>query len=95
MEARPRKLVLYETLGGRCPWQDWFDGLKDRRTQQSVDARLLRLQRGNLGDTIGPGLRISFAQDGDTLVILLCGGSKGSQTRDVERAKAYWRDYRS
>jgi len=107
-EARPRKLVLYETLGGRCPWQDCFDGLKDRKIQESVDARLLRLQRSNLGDTkavgggvwelrlhIGPGFRIYFGQDGDTLVVLLCGGSKGSQTRDIERAKAYWRDCRS
>jgi putative addiction module killer protein len=39
--------------------------------------------------------RIYFGQDGDTLVVLLYGGSKGSQKRDVDRAKACWKDYRS
>jgi putative addiction module killer protein len=108
IEARPRKLVLYETERGRCPWQEWFDGLKDRKIQQAVDARLLRLQRGNFGDSraiargvwearlhVGPGYRIYFAEDGDSLVVLLCGGIKGSQTRDIARAKRFWDHYRS
>ena len=108
MQVRPRKLVLYETSGGKCPWQDWFDGIEDRKTKATIDARLLRLQRGNLGDCkvvaagvlelrvhFGAGHRIYFGQDGDTLVVLLCGGTKRSQTRDIDRALAYWNDYRS
>jgi putative addiction module killer protein len=43
----------------------------------------------------GPGYRIYYGREGDTVVILLCGGDKGSQARDIERAEAYWRDYRS
>lgn len=42
----------------------------------------------------GPGYRIYFAEDGERLVLLLCGGDKGSQDRDIEAAQAYWRDYR-
>ena len=108
MKVRPRKLVLYETSDGKCPWLEWFDGLKDRKSQAAIDARLLRLQRGNLGDCkaigagvselrvhLGPGYRIYLGQDGDTLVVLLCGGTKRSQRRDIDRAIAYWNDYRS
>ena len=108
MEVRRRKLVLYETANGRCPWREWFDELEDQKAQAAIDARLLRLQRGNLGDCkgigagvselrvhFGAGYRIYFGQDGDTLVVLLCGGSKGSQRRDIDRARAYWNDYRS
>ena len=108
MQVRPRKLVLYETPAGKCPWQDWFDGIKDRKTKAAIDARLLRLQRGNLGDCkavaggvlelrvhFGAGYRIYFGQDGDTLVVLLCGGTKRSQKRDIDRALADWNDYRS
>ena len=107
IEARPRRLVLYETANGRCPWQEWFDGLRDRKTQAAIDARLLRLRRGSFGDSralgegvwelrlhVGPGYRVYFGRDSDTLVVLLCGGAKGSQARDIRRAKRYWRDYR-
>lgn len=42
----------------------------------------------------GPGFRVYFGQYGATLVILLCGGDKGTQTRDIKQAHAYWNDYR-
>ena len=108
MKVQPCRLLLYETPEGRCPWREWFDGLKDRNTQAAIDARLLRLQRGNFGDCrsvgggiwelrvhLGAGYRIYFGRDGLNLVVLLCGGSKGSQKRDVERARVCWSDYRS
>jgi len=108
MEAQPRHLVLYETADGRCPWQEWFDALKDRNAQATIDARLLRVQRGNLGDCravgagvaelrvrIGPGYRIYIGQERDSIVVLLCGGDKRTQKRDIARAQAYLDDYRS
>jgi putative addiction module killer protein len=43
----------------------------------------------------GPGFRVYYGREGHAIVILLCGGDKGSQARDIERAEAYWRDHRS
>ncbi len=42
----------------------------------------------------GPGYRVYFAEDGDVIVVLLCGGDKSTQARDVERAQQYWNDYK-
>jgi putative addiction module killer protein len=65
------------------------------------------LRLGNFGDAkrvgevfelrihTGPGYRIYYGREGDAIVILLCGGDKGSQDRDIERAEEYWRDHRS
>jgi putative addiction module killer protein len=62
---------------------------------------------GNFGDSkrlgevfelrihVGPGYRVYYGRGANDMVILLCGGDKGSQARDIERAEAYWRDYRS
>lgn len=44
---------------------------------------------------VGPGYRVYFAREHETVVLLLCGGDKRSQGKDIERAIAYWRDYRS
>ncbi len=69
--------------------------------------RLERFRLGNVGDwksvgegvlelriDWGPGYRVYFAQDGKEIVLLLCGGEKGTQVRDIKDAKKYWRDYR-
>jgi putative addiction module killer protein len=108
MRGKARKLILYETSDGKCPWHEWFHKLSDRKAQAALDARLLRLQRGHFGDCkgvgegvfelrihYGPGYRVYFGEDGDSLVVLLSGGSKRTQKRDIARAKAYWADYRS
>ena len=68
--------------------------------------RVVRFETGNLGGhkgvgggvlearvMFGPGYRIYFGQDGATLVLLLVGGSKGTQAKDIRRAQQYWRDY--
>ena len=95
----------YETVDGKVPFRDWLATL-DRATRARVQARVVRFEMGNLGDhkgvgggvqearvMFGPGYRIYFAQDGATLVLLLAGGSKGTQAKDIRRAKQYWRDY--
>jgi putative addiction module killer protein len=78
----------------------------DKRTVAIIQARLNRVRLGNFGDAralgggveelridYGPGYRIYFGRDGQTVVVLLCAGDKRSQRHDIETAKAYWRDY--
>ncbi len=70
-------------------------------------ARLARVRQGNLGDCrtvgdgvselrvdYGPGYRVYFGQKGQTLVVLLCGGDKQSQVRDIRLAKQFWQEYK-
>ncbi len=96
---------VYETLGGHAPFSDWISGLRDKRTVARIDARVNRLKLGNFGDCKsvgdgvrelridhGPGYRLYFGTVGDQLVILLCGGDKRTQSRDIERAKQYWQE---
>ena len=95
----------YETADGKVPFREWLDTL-DRATRARVQARVVRFETGNLGDhkgvgggvqearvMFGPGYRLYFGQDGATLVLLLAGGSKGTQAKDIRRAQQYWRDY--
>jgi len=77
----------------------WFAGLRDERVRARVQARIRRLSLGNPGDVApvgegvsemrihyGPGYRVYFVQRGETLAILLGGGDKASQDRDIRRA---------
>jgi putative addiction module killer protein len=80
---------------------------KDRMARARIRACIGRLRLGNFGDSkrigevfelrvhVGPGYRVYYGREGTDVVILLCGGDKGSQSRDIECAEAYWRDYRS
>ncbi len=101
------ELVLYVTEEGKAPFEDWFNKL-DTTAALKVRTAIVRIEIGNLGDvkpvgqgvserriTFGPGYRVYFGQDGDKLVILLCGGTKKRQSRDIEQAKAFWDDYKS
>jgi putative addiction module killer protein len=78
---------------------DWFAGLRDREARARVTVRIRRLSLGNPGDVkpvgggvsemridYGPGYRVYFIRRGDTVVVLLCGGDKRSQDRDITRA---------
>lgn len=78
----------------------WFAALRDRRAKARIDIRIRRLSLGNAGDAksvgggvselridYGPGYRLYFVRRGAAVVILLCGGDKGSQARDIERAQ--------
>ncbi|CAK0754042.1 Type II toxin-antitoxin system RelE/ParE family toxin [uncultured Gammaproteobacteria bacterium] len=80
-------------------FRTWLDGLKDRRAQEKIAQRIVRVQAGLLGDAkffdgigelridYGPGYRVYFVQRETVVTILLCGGDKGSQSRDIKRAK--------
>lgn len=100
------KIEVYETPDGKCPFQRWFDGLN---TQAALKVRtaLARIETGNLANVksvsrgvqecrinFGPGYRVYFGRDGDTVVILLTGGSKTRQHKDIKSAWALWTEYK-
>ncbi len=81
-------------------FDEWLGGLKDRAAAAIIAARILRVQKGLLGDVKsvgdgvselridhGPGYRVYFTRRGRTLVILLCGGDKRTQASDIRAAK--------
>ena len=105
--AQPRKLKIYRTPNGRVPFTEWLKSLQDRKTRKRIQAQIDRIESGNLGDhesvgdgvfelrcQFGPGYRVYFGQIGNSIVLLLCGGDKSSQNRDIERAKTYWWEYK-
>jgi len=107
VEARPREVTLYKTKEGHAPYKEWFDGLTDKKTRAAIDARLIRVRQGNLGDCesvgegvfelridYGPGYRVYLGQDGQTIVVLLNGGDKSTQAADIQKAKECWKDYK-
>jgi putative addiction module killer protein len=100
------ELRYYLATDGKSPFENWFTEL-DSAAAAKVAVALARLEQGNLSNAKGvgegvleyridwgPGYRIYFGRDGDTLVILLTGGTKKRQQRDIDTAKALWADYR-
>lgn len=95
--------VLYEghvVVVEAGQFRSWLDGLRDRKARLRIDDRLRRLANGNAGDTksvgdgvqelrlhFGPGYRVYYVWRDGVLIILLCGGDKGSQARDIAKAK--------
>jgi putative addiction module killer protein len=91
---------------GKVPFDEWIAGLKDKRAEKRIQIRIDRLALGlegawkSVGEGVrelripeGKGYRIYYAWDGNKLVILLCGGDKSTQSKDIEKAKYYWREY--
>jgi putative addiction module killer protein len=81
-------------------FQDWLDRLRDLRAQVRIAARLRLAEAGNLGDwkpvggevsemrvDIGPGYRLYFTRKGSILIVMLAGGDKSTQARDIKRAR--------
>ena len=99
------KLKIYTTDSGESPFVDWIESL-DKQIRYRVKERLDRITLGNKGDhkpiqsgisefrfTFGSGYRIYYGEDQGNIVLLLCGGDKSSQKRDIKKAIAYWHDY--
>jgi putative addiction module killer protein len=96
----------YRTAAGKEPFTDWLAGLRDRQAQARILVRLERLELGNFGDCKflregvhevridwGPGYRVYFGRDGQTVVVLLCGGDKRKQEADIRKAVELWQEY--
>ena len=100
-------LLLYRAADGRAPYFDWLANL-DVTAAARVTAYVDRLKGGNYGKSepvgegvselkinFGPGFRVYYVRNGETVVILLMGGDKSSQKADISKAKEYAADYRS
>ena len=108
MEPTLRTIVVYKAANDTHPYFDWFDHLKDRQAKVAVAKRIDRLSLGLLGDHkalgdglyelrihVGPGYRVYFAQEDNAIILILAGGSKSSQSQDIQTAKDYHHDYKS
>jgi putative addiction module killer protein len=100
------EVVLYEQENGHSPFAEWFDEL-DHNAAAKVTIAIERLRHGNFSNVKGvgagvqefrinwgPGYRLYLGRDGETLVILLTGGTKRRQDDDIEWAKNLWTEYK-
>jgi len=96
----------YIDLQGRSPYAKWFNRLNAPAAAKAVTA-LVRMEQGNLSNTkgvgggvlecrinFGPGYRIYFGRDGESIVILLGGGTKKRQSNDIQTAQMLWKEYK-
>jgi putative addiction module killer protein len=97
----------YQREDGTEPFTEWLASVRDRVAQARIRIRLRQVEAGNMGDCqpvgegavesrvhVDAGYRIYCGRRGKILVILLCGGDKGSQAADIKRAKNYWADWK-
>lgn len=106
MHKKNNKILRnYVAPSGKVPFVDWIRNIKDPTMRHRIRSRLDRVELGHYGEykalgdgvfelklAFGPGYRIYFAEQDDIIVILLCGGDKSSQNKDIQTAKIYWRD---
>jgi len=101
-------VLIYQTSDARKPFEEWLDALKDRQARAKIRTRIGRLALGNPGDyraldegiyelriDWGPAYRVYFARTGNVIILLLCGGDKPTQQKDIDNAKAYLKDYKA
>lgn len=103
MKIKERLVDYFMTPTGKIPAQDWLNSIKDKLTQAILYKRIRQAGLGSFGDTKsvgegvhelrinhGPGFRIYYAIHQDEVILLLIGGSKRTQSSDIEKAKTYW-----
>jgi len=100
-----RTIKIYQKANGDCPFAGWLEAL-DSTIRHRIQSRLARVAIGNLGEyknlgdnvcelkfTFGSGYRLYFSELDGVIVLLLCGGDKKTQTKDIKLAKMYLNDY--
>lgn len=103
----PHEIDYYKTEKGIAPFKEWLEALRDVNGRAKIRVRLDRARLGNFGDhkhldegvwelriDYGPGYRIYFAKEENRIVLLLIGGDKDSQKRDIAQATSYLQDHR-
>lgn len=100
------EIRIYQTKEGKQPFIKWYDNLKNQSYQLRIRKRLRKITLGNSGDSksvgdgvyelrffFGKGYRVYYAKESNVIVLLLCGGDKSTQKKDINQAKVYWQDY--
>ncbi len=103
---KERSILEYAHQSGKRPFQVWLNGLKDIKGRACIRKEINKLRLGLLSNTqplrnglfeirifFGPGYRVYFGKDDRNTIILLWGGDKGSQKRDIIKAEKYWNIY--
>lgn len=96
-----KKIIFFE-INGKMPVREWILSLKDKKTRDRILNRISRLLIGQYGDykkidnelselrlKFGAGYRIYFSEINNVIILLLCGGDKSTQGRDIKKAKEY------
>ena len=107
MNACSFTLEYYITETGKIPFRDWLESLKDIHARAKIRVALDRIRLGNFGHAksvgegvhefkidYGPGYRVYYAFSGAAIVLLLLGGDKASQSKDIARAKEFWKVFK-
>lgn len=102
------EIIRYAKEDGLEPFTEWLSSLRDIQAKISIRRRIDRFAIGNPGSTkslrggvseikidMGPGYRVYYAHHGQTIVLLLCGGDKGTQDADIAKAVGYWEDWKN
>ena len=105
MQIQERILQYYKQANGKSPFTEWIHGLPDKKTRAIIFQRIDRIRLGNFGDcrslgagvyelrvSWGPGFRIYYGLEGSLIVLLLCGGDKSSQKKDILKAHQMWKE---
>jgi putative addiction module killer protein len=108
MQVFPYELEYYVTENGRMPFKEWLDARKDYAARAKIRIRLDYVRLGNLGDChsvadgvqelrikFGPGYRVYFAHERNRIILLLIGGDKKTQRKDIEKAKNFLSDHKN
>jgi putative addiction module killer protein len=107
MDMGKQVLKIYQTSAGKPPFLRWLQSIKDKRTKFRITARLDRLEEGHPGDykslggnvyelrlPFGPGYRIYYGKLENLIILLLCGGDKSSQEKDISDARNYFKEFK-
>ena len=103
-----KTIIVFSDENGNEPYKTWFENLRDKKGKARIESRLKRLEEGHYGDCapvgegvlelrmfFGAGYRVYFGDDEGNIVVLLSGGDKDSQKRDIKTAKEYWKEYKN
>lgn len=101
------ELLRYLREDGREPFTEWLNSLRDKVAQARIRIRLRQVEAGNFADSesvgegvielrvhVGAGYRVYCGRHGKVVVLLLCGGDKGSQVADIKRARELWLEWK-